>query len=510
MAITLADHLRALPDSDLAALLGLRPDLVVPVPADITALAVRAQSRLSTARALDALDMFTLEVLDALRLARSRPDAPTSIEALLTLTAQAAVDPGAVRAALDRLRGLALVHGPDPVLRVTPGVDEVCSPYPAGLGRPAADLDADAAALVTDAAGLRRTLLAAPVNARAVLDRLAAGPPVGTIAATALTDPASESPVRWLVEHHLLVPMGDDAVELPREIALLLRRDSGPLGVLHPQPPVIDAPIREVAAVDRAGAGQAMETVRSTEALADALAAEAAPVLRSGGVGIRELRRLGRAAGLTEPVTALLLEVAYAAGLLGELSSEAGETVVVPAAGYDAWRVATLAERWARLTRAWLSMPRLPGLIGQRDDRDRLLPALSDDITRVGAPAQRRAVLNVLASLPPGTAPTPDDLRAVLAWRSPRRVGRAATPNASAASAGYDAALTEAASIGLTGLGALTSYGRLAFEEVEAAVRAEPDTDPLGVQASKPPGSQAVRTLDALLPAPVDHVLVQT
>ena len=51
MATTLADHLRALPNDALAALLQLRPDLVVPVPADLSSLAVRAQSRVSVARA---------------------------------------------------------------------------------------------------------------------------------------------------------------------------------------------------------------------------------------------------------------------------------------------------------------------------------------------------------------------------------------------------------------------------------------------------------------------------
>jgi hypothetical protein len=81
-------------------------------------------------------------------------------------------------------------------------------------------------------------------------------------------------------------------------------------------------------------------------------------------------------------------------------------------------------------------------------------------------------------------------------------VGRAAT------SAGYDAGLAEAATLGLTGLGALTSYGRSLFTEVEAAERADPDSDPLGLTAETP-ASHAVEALDALLPAPVDHVLVQ-
>ena len=44
MATNLAEHLRALPGEALGALLQLRPDLVVPVPADLSALAASLRS----------------------------------------------------------------------------------------------------------------------------------------------------------------------------------------------------------------------------------------------------------------------------------------------------------------------------------------------------------------------------------------------------------------------------------------------------------------------------------
>src|SRR5262249_17504388 len=50
--------------------LRLRPGLVVPVPADLSALTGRAQARISRPRAVDPLDRFTLEILDALHLGR--------------------------------------------------------------------------------------------------------------------------------------------------------------------------------------------------------------------------------------------------------------------------------------------------------------------------------------------------------------------------------------------------------------------------------------------------------
>ncbi len=512
MTTTLADHLRALPDDGLAALLRLRTDLVVPVPADLSALAVRAQSRVSVARALDPLDRFTLEILDALRLTRSGD--VTSVDAVQTLCAagRPAPEPGQVRAAIDRLRALFLVYGPEHALRLAAGIDEVCPPYPAGLGRPAAELDPEAAALCADPAGLRRTVLAAPPASRAVLDRLAAGPPLGSATPAAIGDP--ESPVGWLVARHLLVPVsgvpdratGDGAVELPREVALVLRRDVGPLGPLHPAPPRPEPAHHPVKAVDSAGAGQAMEVVRHVEELVEALSTEAVPVLKAGGLGIRELRRLGRTAGVDETTAAVLVETAAAAGLLGETDPDtAGEPRFLPTAAYDQWRNLPLAHRWARLARAWLLMPRQPGLVGRRDERDRLLSALAPELERVGAPPLRSAALGVLADAQPGDALTADEVLAVLGWRSPRRFGAAESVRADA----VRSALAEAAVLGLTGLGAVTGYGRALLDELARAANRDPDEDPLGLSGEPAPEITSVAALDALLPAPVDHLLLQ-
>ncbi|MEU6075918.1 helicase-associated domain-containing protein [Micromonospora sp. NPDC047074] len=534
MTTSLADRLRSLPDESLAALLQLRPDLVVPVPADISALAVRAQSRVSVARALDGLDQFTLLVLDAARLTRHPVERTTSTEAVLAMATAGPQPPAptAVRAAVDRLRALFLLHGPEHDLHVAAGVDEV-SPYPAGLGRPAEELDPRAAALCADPAKLRRTLLAAPPSARAILDRLAAGPPVGSVPAGALQAPPvgaeddlppdptnggapTGSPVRWLVDHRLLVLVSGPSkagatgtVELPREVGLLLRRDSGPLGPLRAGPPPVATAPREPKAADSAGAGQTMEVVRRAEALLEQLAAEPVPVLRSGGLGVRDLRRLARSIGVDEPAAALLLEAAYAAGLIGELDLPGATTTrygadqqVLPTAGYEVWRAGSLAQRWEQFARAWLTMTRQVGLVGQRDDRDRPITVLSAEAERAGAPAARRAVLGVLADLEPATGPTPEEVLELLDWRAPRRArGRESA---------HRDVLTEAAALGVTGLGALTSYGRLLLADVTAADERGGD-DPLGlrIDAESDDATSAVRALDALLPAPVDHFLVQ-
>ncbi|MEV6523589.1 helicase-associated domain-containing protein [Longispora sp. NPDC051575] len=486
MSMSLADHLRALPDEALAELLRARPDLTVPLPGDLSALANRAQTRLSVARALEALDLFTLEVLDALRLLGAGPAGTpaASLDAVLTVTAPYVAE---TRAAVDRLRALLLVHGPDTALRPVSVLDEVCSAYPAGLGRPAADLgDSAATELAADPAALRRTIMSAPPEARAVLDTLAAGPPVGSLteARTAKTD---DSPVRWLLNRRLLVPISDDAVELPREVGLLLRRDDGPLGQLHPAPPTLPTKKRG-AAVDQAGAGQAIEVVRLVDVLVNALPA---PILKAGGLSARDLKRVARTAGVEENTAGLLLEVAYSAGLIGVLDGGGtGGAHWLPTAVFDTWLAAGLAERWQILADAWLRMPRQAALIGTRDERDRPMNALSGELARSGAPALRAAVLAMLTELPAGTGAETADVLAVLRWRSPRRFTRPTL---------LGAALAEAATLGLTAMGALTSYGRalLAPESVD---------DPLGV-LDRAPGS--VTILAALLPAPVDQVLLQ-
>lgn len=477
----LADILRGLPDEALAALLRLRPDLVTPTPTDTATLAARAQSTISVARALDDLDQFTLEILDGLRLLPQ-----PSLSAVVALSQH----PG-VPDAVNRLRARFLVHGDLEALRLVPAIEDVSSPFPAGLGRPAAQLSPDVAELVGDPAKMRRALLSAPAPARAVLDRLAEGPPVGMM--STLTEP-----VAWLLDHRLLAQVSEEAVELPRELGLLLRRDAGPLGRLHPKPPPAASEPREQSAVDSAGAGQAMSAVRHTEDLLEALAADPAPVLRGGGMGVLPHRRLAKVAGLSEQDAALFFETAYAAGLIGELETST-ESTFVPTSGYDQWRGLPLAQRWTRLANAWLAMSRQPALAGRRDERDRPMTVLSPQLERASAPAVRRAILSGLAE-PEGSAPTADELIEVIRWHAPRRMrGREGA---------YRDAIREAATLGLTGANALTTYGRALL----AGFDEDGDDDPLGLRPDgmlPPDETPAVVALNELLPPPVDHVLVQ-
>jgi hypothetical protein len=225
-------------------------------------------------------------------------------------------------------------------------------------------------------------------------------------------------------------------------------------------------------------------------------------VLRSFGLGVRDLRRLARDTGTSEPVAALLLEIAEAAGLL-TYSERGPDMEWLPTPAFDGWRNSGLAARWVLLARTWLLMTRAPVLIGQRDDKDKPINALSPEASRAGAPAIRRTTLAVLADLAPGTAASADAVLERLIWQTPRRslrAGASAGPQAMAR-----ATLAEAAALGVTGLDALTSYGRLLL----AGSARDAEDDPLGIRREGGHPDRLTAAVNALLPAPVDHVLVQ-
>ena len=65
VAITFAEELRARSEEDLGAIFKFRPDLVTPVPNDFSALAARATSTPSLVRALDSLNLWHYQIIEA-------------------------------------------------------------------------------------------------------------------------------------------------------------------------------------------------------------------------------------------------------------------------------------------------------------------------------------------------------------------------------------------------------------------------------------------------------------
>jgi len=458
-ATSLADWLRAESDDSLAELLRTRRDLSTPPPSDSTVLATRAGTPGSVARACEELDTFTLAVLDACLLA----DADTSAVPVAEVAALVGAD---IDVPLARLRARALAWGPDDALRVPPAARDALGPFPAGLGASMPSLDlARLDELDEDELG--------------VLKALAAGPPIGRTRDAGLDIPLerAETPVQRLLARGLLLRRDDQTVELPREIGIALRGGSafGPGTLTEPS-----LPVRTLDTLDKTAAGEAMEFLRQTEALLVAWSAAPPPVLKSGGLGQRELRKLAKDLEIDDVRATLLAELVVGAGLVADSESTAPEWV--PTTLTDSWLASPTAQRWMTLAQAWLELPRLPGMAGGRDAKDKPVAPLSEELRRPLAPIARRRVLATLAGLPEGSGvASTDALVAVLAWRAPRRGGRLRDET-------VRWTMAEAAALGLAGLGGVT-----------AATRA--------LLADDRPG--AVEAILDALPAPIDHVLVQ-
>ncbi|WIX81502.1 helicase-associated domain-containing protein [Amycolatopsis carbonis] len=464
-ATSLADWLRAESDDALADLLRTRRDLSTPPPSDTTVLATRAGTPGSVARACEDLDTFTLAVLDGLLVAGA-DTAPVSLASVAALVGTDISGP------LKRLRARALVWGTDDELRVPPAARDALGPFPAGLGAPSpAMASTDLAARLAEVGD----------DERKVLTALAAGPPIGRTRDASFDVSLSDAatPVQKLLARSLLLRRDDQTVELPRELGLLLRGGVAfeAATLVEPKLPVHP---HQTDTVDSTAAGEAMELLRQTETLLRSWSVTPPTVLKSGGLGVRELRKLAKDLESDEARASFVAELAVGAGLVAD--SEATAPEWVPTTLTDSWLASPTVQRWMTLAQAWLELPRLPGLAGGRDAKDKPIAPLSEDLRRPLAPVSRRRVLVALGDLAPGSGvKSVDELVSVLAWRAPRRGGRLRDET-------VRWTMAEASALGLVGLGALTTATRLLLEDDRAG---------------------AVEAMHDALPTPVDHVLVQ-
>ncbi|MGH3676168.1 MAG: helicase-associated domain-containing protein [Mycobacterium sp.] len=461
-----------LPDERLIRLLELRPDLTQPPPGSIAALAARAQARQSVKAGTDELDFLRLAVLDALLVlhADTAPVPPAKLMALIDDRSGEQT----VVVALDDLRERALVWG-DATLRVAAEAAAALPWYPGQAILEAPDHTADEIA----------DLLAGLNDAqRDLLRRLMEGSPMGRTRDAAPGTPP-DRPVQRLLAAGLLRQIDAETVILPRMVGQVLRGEMAGPAELTPPDPVVSS--TTPADVDAVAAGAVIDLLREVELVLETFGAAPVPELRSGGLGVRDVKRLTKLTGIDERRLGLILELAAAAGLIApglpDLDPrDGGGPHWAPTVAADRFIESPTATRWHLLASTWLDLPARPGLIGSRGPDGKPYAALSDSLYSTAAPLDRRLLLNMLADLSAGAGVDATEASGAMIWRRPRWAVRLQPQPVSDL-------LTEAHALGIVGRGAITTPAR-------GLLSGGPDED-------------AVDAMARALPEPIDHFLLQ-
>jgi hypothetical protein len=291
-----------------------------------------------------------------------------------------------------------------------------------------------------------------------------------------------------LLAKGLLRRVDAETVILPRQVGHVLRGEClGPVQ-LTPPDPVVGATAPDD--VDAAAGGAVIDLLREVDVLLDSLSTTPVPELRSGGLGVREVKRLAKVTGIADARLALILELAAAAGLIANGTpdprpDDADGPYWAPTVAADRFAEASTADRWQLLAATWLDLPRRPAVIGTRGPDGKPYGALTDSVYSTAAPLDRRLLLGMLAELSPGTCVDAPAASAALVWRRPRWLKRLAPERIADL-------LDEAHSLGVVGRGSISTPGRALLAE-----------DPEHGRAA------AVDAMARALPAPIDHFLVQ-
>ena len=468
---SLADALRNFSDDQLAQMLAGRPDLLHPVPADMTALASRATTSPSVSAALDQLNHIQLAVCEALAALGD----PCTIEDLHAgLEKVPGYDKHEIDNAVAHLQKLALVWGTTEDLHLVRVARESFGAYPCGLAGSFSDSRRQVREYATKKTLAKKTLSEGSTEVQEIMQQLLWTTPAGSMkhANRSVDIAKAKSPLEWLLARELIVPTSETTVVVPREVSLALRGGQ----LMRELKPRAEQPILshvDEKRVDESGAHSALDFVRLVETLLEAWSLEPPSQLRGGGLAIRDFTAATELLKVSEHVAALVIEVANASGLLNADVEDGW----VPTVAYDRWLSVDDASRWTLLAQTWRDMHRAPHVVGG-EGSDRINP-LTASVERGFINPLRTSLLDIYLNMPAGSVASPGMMTEYLDWHRPRR---ASMVRARAVAE----LLVEAELIGVTGMGALTSFGRALAQ-----------------------GTDPTKALANCLPEPVDHIIVQ-
>jgi hypothetical protein len=218
----------------------------------------------------------------------------------------------------------------------------------------------------------------------------------------------------WAVEHGLAYAAErySVAVVLPSEVLLALAPPDVRLP-FEPEPPAIPAAPVALPRLAESAGGAVTEFLGAAMAVLELAARKPLAVLRSGGVGAREVQRVAKAVGASTDVVRLALECAAARDLV-----VVRQDGLAPSDRFAAWRTESPARRADELVQAWWTLATIPTL--ERDAEGRARPALTP-LEGVGEPqAIRVMMLARVGDLPDGTGVAAvEALEDYVRWRLP-------------------------------------------------------------------------------------------
>ncbi|MFF9013063.1 helicase C-terminal domain-containing protein [Streptomyces sp. NPDC014870] len=471
---TLATWLSNLDGCRLARVLETRRDAVAPPePRSVGELADRLQRPGSVALALPQLALPHLQVAEALAALR----VPASRDALTELLGAADGDSAReLEAVLEALADQALVW-PDGAEKFRmAGPLRQAWDAPLGLDAPLAELLAGTTsdelrgmlvalgvkppgtksqrltALVehhSDTERVRSLVAKAPAAARKLLEGRAEAGPAGPARFITFGSPGPdlEPGARWALDRGLLIQDRHryGPARMPTEVALALR-GPGWHAPFQPVPPSVGLASITPRELDREASAAATAFATQAASVLSACSTTAPALLKSGGIGARELARIGKAAQADDAVVRLALETAHAAGLLARDGDR-----VAPTGAYDTWARQEPPEQFAVLLQAWRNLPLTP--TQARDEDNKALPALAGAPPCSGCPQARHGLLDAAARLPAGQGVrVASDLGPLIAWHRPLADSSPDGPP-------FATVIREAEILGVLARGALSAIG---------------------------------------------------
>jgi hypothetical protein len=199
--------------------------------------------------------------------------------------------------------------------------------------------------------------------------------------------------------------------------------------------------------IDVAAGAAVLSTVRGVAQLIDVCSAEPIQLLRTGGVGVKEVRRVAKVLGADETRVRLWLTLAYHADLV---DNDDGQ--IVPTDDADTWLAGKPVEQFLTLLWTWWDMPGSATVPDSTGKLSAVLTHAYHDDDRL----MRQFIARWFAGQPDGTVVTDRaELLATVCWQRPYLFGE---PHTGADA--VNATIAEAERLGVLAQDGLSSWGR--------------------------------------------------